>query len=225
MKSGRHSQEHGLTKNILPAFEDLPLYQIDPVKVQQWVYSMEDRGLARSTRAYNLTVLRCIFEAAEQWGYFQGSNPCKRVNPGSGTEVFDRRALTPDEARKLIAISPEPLRLLIETALFTGLRVSELLGLTWEAIDHDKQVLTVNRHAHDTLTSTRLSGNPAGALSHSAAWLCASCARQRRCLLPWFGRNLTTTPCRNGCLPCAVPRPCTGHGPRQSKHHRALRPG
>lgn len=145
MKSGRHSQEHCIGKNILPAFGELALYEIEPIKVQRWVYGLEDRGLARSTRALNLSVLRSIFESAELWGYFQGRNPCKRIKLGSGGEIFNRRALTPDEARTLIAALDEPLRLIVETALFTGLRVSELMGLTWDAIDRANRTLTVKQ--------------------------------------------------------------------------------
>ncbi len=145
MKSGRHSQEHCIDKNILPAFEELALFEIEPIKVQQWVYDLEDRGLARSTRALNLSVLRSIFENAEQWGYFQGRNPCKRIKLGSGGEIFNRRALTPDEARSLIAALDEPLRLIVETALFTGLRISELRGLTWDAIDYAGRTITVKQ--------------------------------------------------------------------------------
>ena len=145
MKSGRHSQEHCIDKNILPAFEELALFEIEPIKVQQWVYDLEDRGLARSTRALNLSVLRSIFENAEQWGYFQGRNPCKRIKLGPGGEIFNRRALTPDEARSLIAALDEPLRLIVETALFTGLRISELRGLTWDAIDYAGRTITVKQ--------------------------------------------------------------------------------
>jgi integrase len=145
MKSGRHSQEHCIDKNILPAFGKLAMFEVDPIKVQQWVYDLEDRGLARSTRALNLSVLRSIFEGAELWGYFQGRNPCKKIKLGSGGEIFDRRALTPDEARRLIAVLDEPLRLIVETALFTGLRVSELMGLTWGAIDHANKAVTVKQ--------------------------------------------------------------------------------
>lgn len=145
MKSGRHSQEHCIDKNILPTFGQFALFEIEPIEIQKWVYDMEDHGLARSTRALNLSVLRSVFESAELWGYFQGRNPCKRIKLGSGGEVFNRRALTPDEARKLIVALDEPLKLIVETALFTGLRVSELMGLTWDAIDHTNKTITVKQ--------------------------------------------------------------------------------
>lgn len=104
MKSGRHSQAHCIDKHILPTFGALALHEIDGMHVQKWVYGLMGAGLARSTRALNLCVLRSIFECAEQWGYHQGRNPCKRIKLGAGVEVFDRRALTPDEARRLIAL-------------------------------------------------------------------------------------------------------------------------
>lgn len=145
MKSGRHSQEHCIDKHILPTFGELALHEIDALKVQKWVYDLQDKGLARSTRALHLCVLRSIFECAELWGYHQGRNPCKRVKVGTGSEVFNRRALTPDEARRLIAVLEEPLRLFVETALFTGMRVSELRGLTWDAISHTEKTVTVKQ--------------------------------------------------------------------------------
>jgi len=145
MKSGRHSQAHCIDKHILPAFADKALHEIDSLKVQRWVYDLQDHGLAKSTRALYLCVLRSIFECAELWGYHQGRNPCKRIKVGTGTEIFNRRALTPDEARRLIAVLDEPLKLIVETALFTGLRVSELRGLTWDAVNLQDRTITVTQ--------------------------------------------------------------------------------
>jgi len=39
------------------------------------------------------------------------------------------------------------LRPLLATAIFTGLRASELRGLTWDAVDLDRRVLTVRQRA------------------------------------------------------------------------------
>jgi hypothetical protein len=62
--STRHSYSHRLNKYILPSFGEVRLFEIDALKVQQWVYAMEDSGLARATRRINLAVLCSVFEAA-----------------------------------------------------------------------------------------------------------------------------------------------------------------
>ena len=145
--STRHSYSHQLDKNILPAFGPLRLCDIDALKVQKWVYSMEDSGLARSSRQNNLAVLRSVFDAAEEWGYFIGRNPCKKTKLGTDGDVWDKRPLEPVEALRLLRVcaDEQPLGTIAEIALFTGLRVSEVLGLTWGAIDFRRALIEVRQ--------------------------------------------------------------------------------
>jgi integrase len=53
---------------------------------------------------------------------------------------------TKDEIRRMLEHAGQ-LRPLLLTAVFTGLRASELRGLTWDAIDLERQVLTVRQRA------------------------------------------------------------------------------
>jgi len=101
--STSHNFDHRLRCYVEPAFGTLRLHEIDPIKVQQWVYQMEDSGLSKSTRQTNLAMLRSVFEAAESWGYTMTRNPCKRIKLGGGGEVRDRRPLEPWEAKALLA--------------------------------------------------------------------------------------------------------------------------
>jgi integrase len=54
---------------------------------------------------------------------------------------------TKAEIRELIAKASGRWRPLIITAIFTGLRSSELRGLTWDAVDLDRKVLSVRQRA------------------------------------------------------------------------------
>lgn len=47
-------------------------------------------------------------------------------------------------AALLQAVKGGQLEHLVSVALFTGLRLSELLGLTWDAVDFDKGTISVN---------------------------------------------------------------------------------
>src|ERR1022692_554629 len=44
--SSRDGYSHRLDKYIVPAFGTLRLFEVDAISVQQWVYRMEDEGLA-----------------------------------------------------------------------------------------------------------------------------------------------------------------------------------
>ncbi len=59
----------------------------------------------------------------------------------------DRVFPTKDEVRALLSNAPPRHQPLIMTALFTGMRMSELRGLTWDAVDFDRSVITVRKRA------------------------------------------------------------------------------
>jgi integrase len=143
--SSRHQFSHRIDKHILAAFRSAQLYEIDSIKVQQWIYQLEDAGLGLNSRRGALTVLRSIFEAAEEWGYFTGRNPCKRIKVGDGLELHELKALEPHQLLRLVQVCEEPLRLMVELAAYTGLRASEILGLTWRAIDCDRRMAIVRQ--------------------------------------------------------------------------------
>lgn len=44
--------------------------------------------------------------------------------------------------------APVRYRLLIETAIFTGMRISELRGLTWDCVDFERKLIQVRQRAH-----------------------------------------------------------------------------
>jgi integrase len=136
-----------IDKHILPTFGKLRLFEIDALKVQQWLYRLEDAGLAKSSRRKTLVVLRSVFDAAEEWGYYNGRNPCKKKKVGAGGPVRDRRALEPAEALRLLQVLADiqPLGRIVEVALFTGIRVGEALGLTWGAIDARRGTIEIRQ--------------------------------------------------------------------------------
>jgi integrase len=60
-----------------------------------------------------------------------GNNPLTRAEKVAETKVRAWRALTVDEARRLIATAPEARRIVYLAAMTTGLRRTELADLTW----------------------------------------------------------------------------------------------
>jgi len=67
-------------------------------------------------------------------GYL-ADDPLRRLGKFDITPGTRRRALTPEEIKRLLEVAPEHRRLLYETALVTGLRAGELRSLTVDHLD------------------------------------------------------------------------------------------
>jgi len=100
-------------------------------------------GKSNSTVRNNLHLLSAVVKMAiNDWGYELPYNPVRRVTkpkPGAGR---DRRLEDDEEARLFDAAERHAnplLKPLIALALQTGMRLGELLALTWERISYDKR--------------------------------------------------------------------------------------
>jgi len=65
------------------------------------------------------------------------ANPVAAVPTRDRVEVRQRRALTPDEAERLLEVAPPDRALFYRVALLTGLRVGELRQLEWRDLELD----------------------------------------------------------------------------------------
>lgn len=130
---------------------------VDPRAVRAFLAHLDRAGLAKSSRARMLSAVRSLFRHACRTGAV-AANPAQGVR----TPKLDRTLpshLRPGEVESLIesAIDPDtaayhdprdaPLKLrdhaLIELMYAAGLRVSELVGLDWDAIDRPARVVRV----------------------------------------------------------------------------------
>jgi integrase len=105
------------------------------------------KRLSRITINKQLTLLAMIFNYALKHRLLT-FNPAEHVDKlpavhREGDEI-DQNVLSPAEVRKLLEAAAPEWRLLIETAVTTGLRQSELLGLKWGDIDWQSSRLYVS---------------------------------------------------------------------------------
>lgn len=132
--------------HIEPKIGYLLLTKLSAVDVRDFL----DRMLRDSTRAMAkkcLTTLRSIIGAAQERGHVL-HNVARDVKlRRSERHEPDRVFPTKDEIRALIANATPRHQPLIMTALFTGMRMSELRGLSWDAIDFERSIITVRKRA------------------------------------------------------------------------------
>jgi integrase len=133
---GGQKRDLSLIRNhLLPSFGTMRLCDIGTVEVQTFLNAKNTEGLSWWTRKAMQAVISSIFTKAEDWGYREGRNPARRVSLGRKKPKRERRILTDEQLRLLLAAVPESVKLMIETAVSTGMRISEILGLRWRCVD------------------------------------------------------------------------------------------
>lgn len=134
------SYEQHLTR-FIPFFGRYKLRQITPEMVENFIAELENQGLSAATCAKHLRTLKTIFNRAVEWNYLS-RNPAQFIKP---PRVIQKEVdyLTPAELQTLIdACLPEH-KALIMTAVLTGMRRGELLGLRWPDIDFNSNTIFV----------------------------------------------------------------------------------
>jgi site-specific recombinase XerD len=150
------SYSSNLTKHFFPFFGRKQLTQITPALVQDWVTQARAGGLSpRSIRKYH-TMLHSIFVRAVR-DQVVTTNPCAHTDLPK-VVATKTRTLTPEEYEQLIAAIPDGYRLLVETAIETGMRWGELIALKPRHIDFLRRTLTVQ----DTIIEVSKKHSPTG---------------------------------------------------------------
>jgi integrase len=131
-----------LDQRIVPQWGNRRLCQINPDEVQQWLFdTCGSWHMMNDLRG----IMSGIYTKAEEWGYWPEGrrNPMSRVKIGEKWSVRPERILTGEETVRVLARLSDPNLLIVETALATGARISELLGLKWRHIDLQSGVIQI----------------------------------------------------------------------------------
>lgn len=137
--------EVGLRRHVVPALGGRQVRSITPDQLVAWIRSMRAAGYAPHSVHNYWGALHLVLGHAVRRGVI-GASPADRLtsaerpSPGAGR----RRFLTRSEMQRLLTAASPRYRTPIACALFSGLRLSELLGLTWRDVDTDRTVITVS---------------------------------------------------------------------------------
>jgi integrase len=146
---GGQKRDMSLIHNhLLPCLGTARLCDIGTEEVQTFLNAKKNEGLSWWTRKGLQAVLSSIFTKAEDWGYWEGKNPTRRTTLGRKKPKRERRILTDEQLRLLLIAIPEHVRLMVETAVSTGLRISEILGLRWKCVDLNSGVIRVEERLY-----------------------------------------------------------------------------
>ncbi|MFC1875171.1 tyrosine recombinase XerC [Chloroflexota bacterium] len=123
-----------IERHLIPALGNVQLKQLQPQAIQSY-YGKACEKLSARTVHHQHRVLSQSLKYAVRQGYL-GRNPAELVDPPSPRRTKAMRTLTPYEVEVLFDMAKDnhyyPI---IYTAVSTGLRQAELLGLRWRDID------------------------------------------------------------------------------------------
>ena len=129
--------------HLIPALGNTQLKHLHPQAIQAY-YGKACEHLSARTVHYHHRILNQSLKYAVRQGYL-GRNPCELVDPPSPRKK-PMRTLTPSELEALLEnASSNQFYPVIYTAVSTGLRQAELLGLMWRSIDLDYLSISVNQ--------------------------------------------------------------------------------
>jgi integrase len=137
-----------LRNYILPKWGKQVALGVEPLEVEQWL-----QHLKRTKHLKNPTVdklrrlMNLIFKSAQRYGLIprnEDSNPIRHVRCKT-TSGYESITVTPAQTFLLWSVLSEPESTLVLLAAVTGLRASECLGLQWQDVDVEGQLIHVRR--------------------------------------------------------------------------------
>ncbi|MGN7250100.1 tyrosine-type recombinase/integrase [Arthrobacter sp. SAFR-014] len=140
--SSKEQVEAKLKLYIIPSFENVSLDEIRREDVQEAVGDWSE-SLAPSTVKLTYSYLSAIFKSAVLDGHIQ-KTPCVKIR----MPEVEHEAVIPlrtDVVQRLAAEIWRPYRRMVVFCAATGLRSSELRGLTWDRIDLDNAMISIDR--------------------------------------------------------------------------------
>ena len=145
-------------KHIKPDIGQYRLKAITPAVVQEWLNHLKEIGLGRNTIIYCKTVLSGAFTYAVQPLGYMMFNPCHYAKiPKMKAPAQKRYIIAPEDFETILkrfegSWYQRPLLI----GYYTGMRINEVLALSWEDIDLKNQTITIN---HTVLSGKASSGS------------------------------------------------------------------
>lgn len=142
-------------KYILPSLGSRNVDELTPVELQRFFAEVAGRGLAPDSVCFVVTLLKASLKKGVVTGAFDRQYGDAIVRPKS--RMCRVRCFTKAEQKKIEAyvLGGKPYLFGILLCLYTGLRIGELLALTWEDVDLCAGTIVVSKSCHDSWAHSR----------------------------------------------------------------------
>jgi integrase len=159
-KKGFKQEAYRLNK-IIREFKDFRIHQIKSMHIASYRDRMLNKGFAPASVLNEVSMISQVFEISiKEWGIPLACNPCRNIKKPKVNNQRSRRLTNEEEALLLHYASKSKAVLLphlITLALETGMRLGELLSLTWNHVYLDRRFAYLPDTKNGTSRSVPLS--------------------------------------------------------------------
>ena len=138
------------------------LQDVSRLHIEQFQNHLLSKGASKARVNRYIACLKCFFNRHIDWGKL-------KANPVKGIKLFQEsmrtRYLEMGQIQTLLQECSERLRPVVLTALLTGLRKSDILGLRWQDIDFENRTINFRQSKTGNAISIRMSKALASILS------------------------------------------------------------
>ncbi len=137
-------------KYLLPALGERDVNELSAVELQRFLASLIGRGLAPNTVNFIIALLKLSLRRGVALGTIE--RECSAALSCPQARTGKAACFTKSEQKKIeryIFEAREPCLFGVLLCLYTGLRIGELLALTWADVDLRRGTLTVTKSCHD----------------------------------------------------------------------------
>jgi len=146
-KEGNTVRSYRAALKKFQCLNDMELSEISSLDIQQCIDKMVEEGLKASSIRLYLSKISTIFNFALKLHKIISNNPASEaliIPESKDSEKI--KALTKPQLDKLLESIKNPKQYIVTAiAAKTGLRLGEILGLTWKDINFNEGTLTVNK--------------------------------------------------------------------------------
>jgi integrase len=138
------AHRYQLDRHLLPALGRRAIASLTVEDVAELLHELRRTGRSAKTSASALATLQSVMRLARRCGWIV-ADPVELLEHDERPRPQRRRqrVLGRAEIERLLGICTPRDRLMVATVLYTGLRISELLGLVWDDVDFEAGVIHV----------------------------------------------------------------------------------
>jgi integrase len=140
----RQKEEFYIREYLMPKWGLDPIEQIQTKAVEDWLHTaFGSWWTMHGVRG----IMNRIYRHGEGHGFWPEGrpSPAARAKLGRKRHKRERRILSFDETARVLARLSQPYRLVIQTCIATGARISEVLGLKWKHVDLKKATIRIEQ--------------------------------------------------------------------------------
>jgi len=146
-KANKRPATHIIDKRAMTTFTDIikpfKITNISPQQIEQWKQErLKSVSPAQTNKEFRH--LKSALSKAVQWKYLD-SNPTRYIKQ-SKIPKNPPRFLSKVEIKKLLAVADDKMKSIIQTFIYTGFRISELINLRWQDIDFKRREILIQSH-------------------------------------------------------------------------------